>query len=372
MSRFKEYDFFRFNELNLQDRLSIIFLATGGFLSGMGFILGLIFGTPFMLNLPHLIVVILCSTIPFILKTNISKATSIMLLIIGFIYFPYIYFTNGGHEGAAVLYFIMMSVYYSFYHTKRNLIALVTGLLVYYITIIIFTYSNPHMMIPYPDEISGLIDLIIGIVAVSGVMTAIAYTSFNAYNREHDRTIELLNELEIRNAELEYLSIRDPLTGIYTRRYFMKKLSEAIEEKNVKYFVMMVDVDHFKNINDTYGHIYGDSVLKGIAKKLDESTRSSDACARYGGEEFVLLIACEDENSSLAFAERMRNAIEDIKWRHGKPVTVSIGLTEVGPMDTAESVLMRSDENLYCAKATGRNKVIYWSDGSELANLKDA
>jgi two-component system, cell cycle response regulator len=167
---------------------------------------------------------------------------------------------------------------------------------------------------------------------------------------------------------LQMLSQRaqiDGLTGLWNRAYFQTRWSEEVSRSsrhNRPLSVAMFDADHFKSINDTYGHPAGDSVLQGIGKVLQREARTSDICARYGGEEFVVIMPDTAPNDAKVFCERVRTAIEAVAWpRHPeRKVTCSIGIA-----GAAESVLLTpeqwielADRNLYAAKKGGRNQSV--------------
>ena len=125
---------------------------------------------------------------------------------------------------------------------------------------------------------------------------------------------------------------------------------------------MMLDIDHFKKINDTYGHLAGDFVLKEIAKIIKDSIRKSDICGRFGGEEFVIVLPNTKLSGAMKLAERIRETIQNHTFDfNGKKinVTVSIGITSVGVNDSYESLISRADEALYEAKEKGRNRIEY-------------
>ena len=159
-------------------------------------------------------------------------------------------------------------------------------------------------------------------------------------------------------------ALRDPLTGVNNRAALDNALGREIElakRHDTPLAVLMIDVDNFKRINDTYGHIAGDAVLKRIAESMVESARGSDIIYRYGGEEFVLLLRNTEQSGARLLAERIRKAIESIILRYEKfdiRVTASMGLTTVLQTDNIDSLLKRCDEALYTAKQEGRNRVV--------------
>ena len=129
---------------------------------------------------------------------------------------------------------------------------------------------------------------------------------------------------------------------------------------------MFVDADHFKTVNDTYGHGVGDEVLQAIARLLMLQVRDSDPCVRYGGEEFLVFLPGAAETTALEVAERLRRSISGHDWERtvsGLSVTASIGVAQFdNSMKTAEALVAKADEALYEAKEQGRNQIFCWSD----------
>lgn len=164
------------------------------------------------------------------------------------------------------------------------------------------------------------------------------------------------------NHELQNLSFSDPLTGIHNRRFFTEVLSRnlAMVRRGQQDFVLVViDVDHFKRVNDLHGHNVGDEVLKTIAQRLSYTLRDTDIIARYGGEEFVILLPGIGIDPARHVAERIRNsvsetALPELSWA----MTISIGLTQAIANDSVETVFKRADQALYQAKQEGRNRVV--------------
>ena len=153
----------------------------------------------------------------------------------------------------------------------------------------------------------------------------------------------------------------DPLTGLPNRAAWGERLAHEVEQWQLHgnlLLVAMLDLDHFKRINDGYGHLAGDKVLKIIATQLRKRLRPTDFIARFGGEEFVLLIPNTSMAIGLQLVEKLRAAIQACPFHFkGEPVTVtvSIGLAAFKPGDRSDQVLKRADEALYRAKNKGRN-----------------
>lgn len=174
----------------------------------------------------------------------------------------------------------------------------------------------------------------------------------------------LSHELYQSEQRLSALSQRDPLTGAYNRRYFdeQARIECARAHRYGQALTMlMMDLDKFKQVNDTYGHPAGDEVLKAISTISGKTLRKSDVLARYGGEEFVILLPHAGLTEAIMLAERLRKAVEDTVISAGDlmlKVTISIGASALGQEEaTIEAMLARADQALYSAKANGRNRV---------------
>ena len=162
---------------------------------------------------------------------------------------------------------------------------------------------------------------------------------------------------------MELAALTDGLTGMQNRRYFDDALREYLDqfrriEKPVG--LMIVDLDHFKQINDTHGHDVGDEVLRAVADCLKDMTRYHDVVARLGGEEFAVVAPNMDVDTLVRFAERIRKAIAGLAVVSGSvrlKVTASVGLAVWDRKESAETLFRRADQQLYQAKKTGRNRV---------------
>lgn len=178
----------------------------------------------------------------------------------------------------------------------------------------------------------------------------------------------LMEELDRKNRELTELSITDGLTGLYNHRFLQQRFD--FEFKRTRRYggelcCLLMDIDHFKKLNDTYGHQFGDYVLKGIAALIKSHSREVDICGRYGGEEF-LIIANLTEKNALQFAGKLHDAIGSERFEHPSAmvkVTVSIGIAEcTNEVKTRQELIERADRAMYQAKKDGRNLVRVWKD----------
>ncbi|RKY84288.1 hypothetical protein DRQ09_08840 [candidate division KSB1 bacterium] len=194
----------------------------------------------------------------------------------------------------------------------------------------------------------------------------------NLYTDRHEKILSLLaNNIGIAldrsmiYNQLENLATTDGLTGVNNYRHFRKKLAEEIERAkryNLKFSLLMLDIDHFKDFNDRYGHLVGDNILKNIADTIKTSIRSIDFVARYGGEEFAIILIETVMDEAYLSAERIRRNIEKLRisYQGGTySVTVSIGISEYSTgVKSEDELVAQADKALYQAKAEGRNRVV--------------
>ena len=191
--------------------------------------------------------------------------------------------------------------------------------------------------------------------------------------REHDlqalnqtleqQVLQRTEALATANGQLEQLATRDALTGLYNRRRLDEKLADCVQigkRSGRGFSILVLDADHFKRVNDTYGHGTGDAVLQQLAQLLTEHTRTTDFVARYGGEEFVVLLPeTAHHEEALTVAEKIRAAVEHATFPQVGRLTVSMGISLWSPKDsTSSDVFKRADEALYLAKSCGRNQVV--------------
>lgn len=207
-----------------------------------------------------------------------------------------------------------------------------------FITIILNIVHNVYILKIEYAAISFLIPIIAGIVF--GLMLA---------------------KIKVLSHQLSKMAYTDSLTHIYNRLHFAHFLDaeiDKVERYGGTFSIIFFDLDHFKAVNDTYGHSTGDEVLEQITKIVSSANRSADIFARYGGEEFIILAPETDASGALIHAERLRNDIEKFEFETVGHITSSFGITEFKPgTDTLEKLLDRVDKALYQAKDFGRNRV---------------
>lgn len=205
--------------------------------------------------------------------------------------------------------------------------------------------------------------VIVSLLVAENERMRLATAEYKSKLEAHAREIAAL-EASLRGAE--EATLRDPLTGIGNRRLFDDALQKAVKDSNARkapLSLIMCDIDHFKRVNDTFGHSVGDEIIKALTRIMASSIRETDTVARYGGEEFAIILPGTQEQAATATSERIRRqfggkqfSIRKTNQKVGQ-VTASFGVVEHRPGDDSETLIRRADAMLYEAKARGRDRV---------------
>ncbi|CAH1202262.1 hypothetical protein PAECIP111891_02094 [Paenibacillus allorhizoplanae] len=226
--------------------------------------------------------------------------------------------------------------------------------------IILHLFLSKKLIEKITEPLHSLIDYME--LLSKGRMETTTKPTFSTPNQEMNmldkRFTEVINYMRQRFDNLEQEAETDPLTGLANRRTLEAVFAE-IHATSETFAVLMIDIDHFKVVNDTYGHGVGDEVLCFIAQLMKNVSREQDVCCRFGGEEFIMLLAGTDACHARTVAERLREKMASTRSPTGKAVTVSIGITDNADQPHDLKILLeRADIALYQAKNQGRNRTI--------------
>jgi len=231
------------------------------------------------------------------------------------------------------------------------------------ILILFFLFGYIGYNIVYWDRYDNYFDLILPAVFFFSAIFVLLVGTLTL------QTATDLNQISV----LRHDNIIDPLMGIYNRRHFDLKLAEEIERAqryNFQISMLLLDIDHFKDINDTYGHYIGDLVLKSLGHLLLKNVRETDIVARYGGEEIAVIAPHTSVPAAVDLAERLRQVVEtsaivpadEYEDRQAVTISVSIGVAGLDrQIIDKQSLIERTDEALYKAKQKGRNRVVFYN-----------
>lgn len=257
--------------------------------------------------------------------------------------------------GFAFLSFIPI-IFFSFHFGLRTALAITSALIIFHYIL--------YQVGFFPNTFSPAIRF-----AYNAMLFFFALSTGMAveYNRKLKTLVRQKGEAEQRlkakNAELELIARIDPLTHLFNRKHFFEMADRTItqtETSKEKLSLILLDIDHFKNVNDTHGHLAGDALLAHLAHLLDASCYSCNTIARYGGEEFILLLSAKDQKSAQACAEKIRSLVEQTPFHYRESVmqiTLSLGVSEyLCGRENIDKWIARTDAALYRAKNAGRNR----------------
>ena len=293
---------------------------------------------------------------------------AIMLCLIGlnFVLFPGLFMTVGGIGSGMPIYFVMGLVFTVLMLDTKPMILMFIIESIWYVLVFVFsakygeTVNDVFFTMPYDlMYLDEAMDFFTVGISTSVLVKVLAL----CFEYQQRRTNELLKQLE-------ELSVKDPLSGAYNRRFLLRYIESGIEkhkETRAPLSIIMFDIDKFKRVNDDFGHLVGDDVIKGFSEVLLQSCRNYDVVARYGGEEFILVMPGASEETAFARAEQIRAKVETTSFSDeiDRPVTVSGGVAAYSTaFNTVEEFIAAADEHLYTAKETGRNRII-WRGSSD-------
>lgn len=262
-------------------------------------------------------------SLSLLIQGDLRTSSDLSALALGFLLFPFIY-----QEQPLFYPFIMIPI------ASLNALLLLAW------------NPNPNFSIFLPIFIFAFLGSFLGFIL--------------AKKRQENNILWL--KLKDANRQLQELSFIDPLTSLFNRRFLMENLSKLFSQGfryNIPLSLIMIDLDHFKKINDTFGHLIGDQFLKELGLLLKNSMRQSDFAARFGGEEFILVLPFTSLNGAMILSERIRKQVQTLSLPQlPKSITISIGIAMLREGDTPQKLINRADQALYTAKANGRNQVV--------------
>ncbi|MBN2899923.1 MAG: diguanylate cyclase [Clostridia bacterium] len=296
-----------------------------------------------------------------VIKNQYRIVAYAALLLPTLLIFPVLWFNNGGLAGSIPYFYILMILLSAvlLHPLKYRSVALIQLSVIF--GLIYAEIQYPELITPYATRQAQIIDLTFSVLVIILVIFLLLRYIMREYHRSIEDLKKIKAELESTNQTLHQSAITDTLTSIHNRRYIMDQLNRIIDQTPLEHGLLMIDIDHFKAINDTYGHDVGDQVLITISQLLKRNLPEETHLARIGGEEFLAILDCTQVQRCDKLAEHLRQTISSYVWHIPTlRVTVSIGMYTMHPGDIAERALKYVDIALYDAKKMGKNQVVVY------------
>ncbi|MGI6071517.1 MAG: GGDEF domain-containing protein [Lachnospiraceae bacterium] len=344
-------------ELPLDHLIFLYTAAAGVFMSIFGLGYNMLKGIG-MFTLPVLLVYLtlnISSTLYSIVKKRWYGAAVIVVGSSVFLLIPFLWFTAGGATGttAAMMFTGGICIAIVFKGALRNVMLAMEAIML--LAFIVLEYHFPDIVTPYINRTEHYSDLAFGLTMSFVVNAVLVYTVMGQYVKARDEKTRLVSRLE-------RLSLTDALTGLYNRRFLAASIDDEMRkayDTGSRLTLCILDIDHFKVINDTYGHEYGDEVLFNIGQIMQASLTEGEIFGRYGGEEFLVLFPGKTPREALPKVRALGKHIRTHGWSHGEPVTISGGLSKYVKGISYSDFIDAADKNLYIAKREGRDRMIY-------------
>lgn len=267
------------------------------------------------------------------------------------------YFSASELRGSIIILFLVIFIFGVFKLSLRAFFALVALAVAVYIACILLLYRNKPEAVDLDIEAVRCVILMVTL----GWFSLLGNYIYQLRQKMSRANVDLKKAIET----IEQLAIHDELTDVYNRRHMftiLKQEKAFADRAGHSYTICLIDLDNFKKVNDTYGHLAGDEVLKTFASAVKKNIRREDCIARYGGEEFLVVFkGPRSATSSLESAERLQTLTEELTFTEtlsSVKITISIGMTIYRHGEPIDALLTRADKALYMAKNSGKNKVV--------------
>ncbi len=340
----------------LQGKIFYMLASVGTLFSVFNGLFSLSLGLPFITTIVSLITAFGCLVSLFIaykIENYLSVAYVVFHILILFT-LPFLWITNSGSKGPTGYFYIFILILISIIIDRPKIPFLIALMIITLAILIYIEATYPEYILPYKNPMSQILD-----TAVSAFLVGI--TSLGILLRLMKEYKLRIDELNGMHTKLYKLSITDELTGISNRRFVMNELENQLAiQENSNICIIMLDIDNFKTINDSFGHQIGDEVIKGTSQILTKLVRNIDLVGRIGGEEFLIILKATELENAIARAESMRKRIEDHTWSlPSVKVTISGGVYHSTQRETIDEILEKVDQLLYEAKTKGKNLIVW-------------
>lgn len=308
-----------------------------------------LYGTGFPTNMCFICGMVISFFIIYGFSTHRKERAAVgILLTVVWIEFPSLFLVYGN---VILVYFVLSIIGIIIYFPRKFSVAfcgLTIGMDVF---VVIFHYFFP-MQTETKNEMVLMLFTVCSYVIVALSVVIILVDIIVRYEKQKE-------ELRKKQHELEYLADHDPLTKLYNRGYFIRQIETRIKDEDSDFIIVIMDIDDFKRINDTYGHAFGDDVLITFAQIMEYEVRGHGFVARYGGEEFIIIFDYDNQERVMQIMKNISSKlIEHYRKEKNILVTFSGGLVQKNGAIKTDELIIRADNKLYQAKGNGKNQIV--------------
>lgn len=336
-------------ERKLQRELLVLLVLTSCIANMVGFLSNLFL---FGMSLPTIVcgvcevVVIICGVIGIGFGRQ-KIATVVMVIVITMIEFPFLFYVYGANMG---VYFALGIVAIAIYFPRPyHMVMLILNILVD-VGVIVLSFLYPCHLETMTKE-SNFATMICSYVIVAVAIVVMISTLIRQYVLQRNQLFSI-------SQQLEYSACHDALTKVYNRGYLLDTLNKWMGEKQ-SFVIALIDIDDFKQINDTYGHLYGDQVLIALGRIMEQTIGKRGICSRYGGEEFMVLFENTTQKGALELLDKMKEELSTFSMETKQiSITFSGGMAKYSMGKKIDELFKVADNKLYEAKSSGKNQVI--------------
>lgn len=272
-----------------------------------------------------------------------------ILITVVWIEFPFLYSV---YENIILIYFILSIAGIAIYFPRKFSIPFGIFTIVWDVVVIVLLYFFPLYSMPM-DKSSILIFTICSYLIVAAAIFYLIYSLIMRYERQKE-------ELSILSAKLAFAASHDSLTNIYNRGYLISEIEKRMRQDNANFIAVIMDIDDFKQINDTYGHTFGDRVLCTFANFMEEEVGNDGFAARFGGEEFMIIFDHANKDHALNVLNNLSHKLENHFMNESNiSITFSGGLELYSNRKKIDELIMNADNKLYQAKRNGKNQIVF-------------
>lgn len=293
----------------------------------------------------------------FALKTSLySQCYLVMCFVLSGLMLPILFLFCGGFTGGIPLYFVASLFLIAFSERSRFQVWAFVVCLILQLCTVGISWAHPEWILSELGRDDSYVDMIVSLIFTGLAVYATASLTVRAYMQERSKNAKLL-------ARMDYLSTRDSLTEVYNRRHIGSFLANVVWHRRNDFYLLLLNIDNLKRVNETFGHAFGDQVIMSVAHLLDSTADSSnnECVGRYDGDTFVYVIGADSEVDAYAKADRIRKSVLQMRWEDNPhvQVTVSCGFAACGNRAFRDyrQMLAKVEELVRVAKMQGKNQI---------------